>query len=212
VSAPWFETLMLIRSLRPGPVIDDAVTLECHGCGRRMAVAGLQMKNKVRCKACGRIHKLTPKALTFRFTEAARKKEKDTMRFGATVVFFLSMLAMAPIASGAGELLLSTGSLALLGLSAFWIAVLIHVLCYAVGAAVGLGLSWAMLLVRKRTQDLGILGAVMTIFGGFGQLVFYFVGSQVGIPFSRTPPYHLVACGLIGTTGSLWRASVFPHR
>ena len=93
-----------------------------------------------------------------------------------------------------------------------WIAILIHVLCYGVGAAVGVGLSVSMLLVRKRTQDLGILGAVMTIFGGFGQLLFYFIGSQVGIPFSDTPPYHLVLFGIIGTSGSLWRASVFPHR
>jgi len=212
VSAPWFETLMFIRALRPGPVIGESVIMECHGCGREMRVDGLQMKNKVRCKACGRIHRLTPKTLAFQFTEAARKKEKGTMLFGATIVFFLCLLAMAPIASGAGDLLLSTESLALLGLPALWIAIYIHVLCYAVGAAVGLGLSWSMLLVRKWTQDLGILGAVMTIFGGFGQLIFYFVGSQVGIPFSKTPPYHLVLCGLIGTSGSLWRASVFPHR
>lgn len=212
MSAPWFETLMFIRSLRPGPEIEGSVTLQCHGCGREMPVGGLRMKNKVRCRACGRIHKLTAKALAFRYTDAARKKERDTMRFGATVVFFLCLLAVAPIASGAGERLLSMESLLLLGLPAFWIAVWIHVLCYGVGAAVGLGLAWAMLLVRKRTQDLGILGAVMTIFGGFGQLGFYYVGSQVGIPFSKTPPYYLVACGLIGTTGSLWRASVFPHR
>jgi len=212
VSAPWFETLMFIRSLRPGPVIEDSVRMVCHGCGREMPVGGLQMKNKVRCKGCGRIHKLTPKALAFQFTDAVRKKERDTMRFGATVVFFLCLLAVAPIASGAGERLLSAEGMSLLGLPALWIAILVHVICYGVGAAVGLGLSWSMLLVRKKTQDLGILGAVMTIFGGFGQLTFYFIGSQVGIPFSKTPPYHLVACGLIGTTGSLWRASVFPHR
>jgi len=212
VSAPWFETLMFVRSLRPGAAIEPGVKMECHGCGRDMPVHGLHMRNKVRCQACGRIHKLTPKALGFRFTAATRKKEKDTMNFGATVVFFLCLLAVAPIASGAGERLLSAESLALLGLPALWMAIWIHVLCYGVGAAVGLGLSGAMLLVRKRTQDLGILGAVMTIFGGFGQLVFYFIGSQVGVPFSKSPPYYLVACGLIGTAGSLWRASVFPHR
>ncbi len=212
MSAPWFETLMFIRALKPGAVLDDSVTIECQGCGRMMNVGGLQMKNKVRCRECGRIHRLTPKTLDFHYTEAARKKERDSMRFGATVVFFLCLLAVAPIASGAGERLLSTGSLLLLGLDALWMAGLIHVICYSVGAFVGVGLSWSMLIVRKKTQDLGILGAVMTIFGGFGQLLFYFIGEQVGIPFSKSPPYHLVLCGLIGTSGSFWRASIFPHR
>jgi len=212
VSAPWFETLMLIRSLRPGAVLDESATMACHGCGRQMRVGGLRMKNKVRCKACGRIHKLTPKALAFRYTEAVRKKEKDTMGFGASVVFVLCLVAVAPVASGAGERLLSMQGMAFLGLPALWIAVAIHALCYGVGAAVGLALAGCMLLVRRWTRDLGILGAVMTIFGGFGQLVFYYVGSQVGIPFKETPPYYLVLCGIIGTSGSLWRASVFPHR
>lgn len=212
MNAPWFDTLMFIRSLRPGPVIDESVKIECQGCGRIMPVGGLQMKNKVRCKGCGRIHRLTKKALAFEYTDAARKKERDTMRFAATAVFLLCILAMARIAAGAGERLLALESLALLGPAALWMAIFIHVLCYGVGAAVGLALGWAILQIRKQTQDLGILGAVMTIFGGFGQLAFYFVGSQVGIPFIKNPPYYLVVCGLIGTTGSLWRASVFPHR
>jgi hypothetical protein len=212
LSAPWFETLMFIRALKPGPALDGSVTIECQGCGRVMNVGGLQMKNKVRCKKCGRIHRLSQKTLDFHYTEEALKKETNMMRFGAACVFFLSLLAMAPIAAGAGKLLLSIGSLSMLGLDAVWMAILIHVICYTVGASVGLGLSWFMLLVRKKTQDLGILGAVMTIIGGFGQLMFWLIGDQVGIPFSKNPPYHLVLCGLIGTSGSLWRASVFPHR
>jgi len=203
---------MLIRSLKPGPVIEDSVEMDCRGCGRRIPVGGLEMKNKVRCKACGRIHKLTEKQLEFRYTEKVRKKEQDTIFFGASVVVLLNLMAVAPMASKCGEILLHEASLSFLGLSAFWIAVIIHVLCYGVGVLVGVSLGVAMILVRKKTQDLGILGAVMTVFGGFGRIIFYFLGKQVGIPFSQTLPYDLVLCGLIGTSGSLWRASIFPHR
>lgn len=203
---------MLIRSLRPGPVIEDSVEMDCRGCGRRMRVGGLQMKNKVRCKECGRIHKLTEKQLEFRYTEKVRKREQATIRFGASVVVIMSLVAVTPMAYKCGAILLSEASLSFLGLSAFWIALFVYALCYGAGAVVGISLGAAMILIRKKTQDLGILGALMTIFGGFGRVVYYAVGKQVGVPFSQTFPYELILGGLIGTSGSLWRARVFPHR
>ena len=175
-------------------------------------MAGLHIKNKVRCVVCGRIHKITRKHLAFQFTEKIRERDQFFVGCGATFVFFLSVLAVVPIASKAGGLLLSTGSLSFLGLSAVWSSFLIYILCYGTGVTVGLFLAGMMFVIRKKTQDLGILGAAMTIFGGFGRMAFYVLGNQVGIPFCKTFPYELVLCGTIGTTQSIWRARLFPHR
>lgn len=208
----WFKALMLVYPLHPGPPLEPDTTLDCRGCGRKIPLDGLHMKDKVRCKGCGRIQWITEKHLAFRYTEKTRGRQKAGFRLAATIILGLCLLAVAPMASRSGESLLNPGTLSSLGLPALWIAIFLHVICYGVGLSVGLTLIGLMILVRRHTLEIGIFGAVMTIFGGLGRVVFYLLGEQMGRPFTPSLPYGLALWGLVCTAGSIWRASMFPQR
>lgn len=218
---PWLEALLFIRPRAPGPLPAPDATIVCRGCARKIPLQGIHLKDKVRCQRCGRIHWITEKFLASHngnsensenSEETPTKRRQTGVTLAGIAILGLCLLAVAPMAAGAGEILLSSGNLRLLGLSALRIAFLLHLLCYGVGMAVGLTLIWAMIMVRKHTQELGIIGAVMTVFGGLGRMVFYFLGEQMGHPFTESLPYGLVVWGALSTLGALWRASLFPKR
>ena len=203
---------MFVHPLHPGPPLEPGTALDCRGCGRRVPLDGLHMKDKVRCKRCSRIQWITEKHLAFRFTEKTKERQKAGFRLGAMILFGLCLLAVAPMASKAGENLLTLGTFSFLGLPALWIAVVLHVICYGVGVSVAFILIGLMAFVRRHTRELGIFGAVMTIFGGLGRMVFYLLGEQMGRPFTPSLPWGLAVWGIVCTAGSMWRASLFPQR
>lgn len=205
------ETLMYTRALRPGKALAPDTRIDCRGCGRSIGVGTLRYYDKFRCSRCGRILRITPQLLSFRYTDKVRERQRAGLKLGAMVMFFMCILAVVPMAGRAGEALLRADSLAAFGVSAIVLAVVINLICYGTGAAVGACLCWAMFFIREKTQDLGILGAIMTIFGGLARIVFYCVGLCVGVRFAQKLPYGLVLWGLASTVGSIWRARLFLH-
>jgi phage FluMu protein Com len=203
---------MLVRPLKPGPELSPGTTMDCRACGRKLLLDGMHLKDKVRCRGCGRINWITEKHLAFRYTEKIRERQRAGLRLGYLIVFGLCVLAVVRMASRHGQILLSCESLNLLGLSALWIALLIHAICYGVGAGLGVVMVLLMRWVNGLTRELGIFGAVMCIFSGLGRMVLYFLGRQVGSTFISSFPYGLVLWGLFSTAGSVWRARMFPQR
>ena len=202
---------MFTRAFRPGPPMKPGTRIFCRGCGRHITVEHLRLYDKFRCIRCGRILRITQKLLSFRYTDKVRQRQQAGLRLGAMCLFCLSLLAVAPMAGRSGEVLLQWDTLSLLGPSSLVLAFTINLICYGTGAAVGALLCWLMFYIRRHTQDLGILGAIMTIFGGLGRMVFYFLGMQVGHPFTQTLPYGLVIWGAVSTVGSVFRARLFLH-
>ncbi len=210
---PWLEALLFIRPRVPGPLPDPDAAIFCRGCTRKIPLQGIHLRDKVRCQRCGRIHWVTEKLLVSPHEKKPTNREQTGVRLAGAAMLALCLLAVAPMAARAGEILFSSGNLRLLGLSfALRIAILLNLLCYGVGLAVGLALIWAMIIVRRHTKELGIIGAVMTVLGGLGRVVFYFLGEQMGHPFTESLPYGLVVWGVLSTIGALWRASLFQQR
>ena len=123
---PWLEALLLIRPRVPGPLPDTEASIVCQGCGRKIPLVGIHIKDKVSCKECGRIHWITEKLLVSQSETKPTPWRKTGARLVGLTILGLCLLAVAPMASSAGEVLLSSGSLYLLGLSALWIAILLR--------------------------------------------------------------------------------------
>jgi len=202
---------MMTRALRPGDALEPEARLDCRGCGRSIPVGTLHLFDKFRCTRCGRIIRITKSALAFTYTDKVKERQQAGLRLGAMIMFFMCILAVVPMAGHVGETLLKWDSLSLYGASAIVLAISINLVCYGTAAIVGVSLCWLMFYIRRHTQDLGMLGAVMTVFGGLGRMVFYALGLQVGYPFSAQLPYGLVLWGLISTVGSIFRARLFMH-
>ena len=200
---------MLTKPMRPGPHLEPGTTVFCRGCGRQINVDSLRFNDKFRCRQCGRIMRVTRKLLSFRYTLKVKQRQQAGVRLGATFVFFMCLLAVSPMAGNAGEVLLRLDSLLLLGKASILSALIINIICYGTGIIVGFTLGWLMIYIRRHTQDLGLLGAVMTVFGGLGRVVFYLLGQQVGYQFTQGLPYGLVIWGLLSTAGSLFRNRLF---
>ena len=203
--------MMFTRAFRPGEALNPDTRVVCRGCGRSIPVGTLHLYDKFRCIRCGRIIRITQGLLTFRYTDKVKERQRAGLRLGAMILFFMCILAVVPMAGHVGETLLKWDSLSLYGASAIVLAVSINLICYGAAAIVGASLCWLMFYIRRHTQDLGMLGAVMTVFGGLGRMVFYALGLQVGYPFSAQLPYGLVLWGLISTVGSIFRARLFMH-
>ena len=212
MGATWFDVLMLLRPLHPGPAVEPGTTLDCRGCGRRIPIDGMRLKEKFRCSRCGRVNRITEKNLAFRHTKEEEEKKKAGTRLAGMTIFGLCLLAVAPMAGKAGDSLLRMDTFAAFGMGAVWMALLLNLVCYGVGVGVGVALIWLLAVVRRHTQEIGIIGAVMTIFGGFGRMLFYWLGEQMNSPFTPSLPYGLVVWGSLSTVGSLWRASLFEKR
>ena len=209
---PWLEVLFFIRPRVPGPPLAPDTTTDCRGCGRRIPLNGIHLDDKLRCQGCGRIHWITEKLLASNDVKKFQAWEQRLVSLAGLVILGLCLLAVAPMAAKTGETLLATGCLYLLGSSALGLAVFLNLLCYGIGTAVGLTLIWLLKVLRRHTMELGIIGAVMTLLGGLGGVIFYLLGEQMGHPFTASLPYGLVAWGTLSTIGALWRASLFPKR
>ena len=209
---PWLQVLMLVSPRNPGPALAPGTTMDCRGCGRGLSLDGLHLGDKVRCRRCGRIGWITQKHLSFRYTDKTRERQEAGFRLGYLIVFGLCLLAVIPMASRNGQALLTCGSLSQLGVSALWVAVLIHLICYGTGTALGVAMVCLMRTVRGLTRELGIFGAVMCVASGLGRIVLYYLGRETGYPIVPSFPYGLVLWGLMSTAGSIWRARLFPLR
>ncbi len=202
---------MYTRALKPGKPLERDTKIDCRGCGRSIEVGMLRYYDKFRCSACGRILRITPKLLSFRYTDKVKERQQAGLKLGAMVMFFMCILAVVPMAGRAGETLLALHAVASYGVSTIVMAVVVNIICYGTGAAVGVCLCWTMFYIRSKTQDLGILGAIMTIFGGLARMAFYGVGLLVGIRFAQQLPYGLLLWGIISTVGSVLRSRLFLH-